>query len=150
MLWECFAVICVLSGTAMADNLSYYPCPGFIETAVLPDSISSSQCSSTPASSTSSNNVCKMFFPNTLILNFSFDVTNFINFTVVVTANNVNSMSDSPVTLDASITCSGLVSSTDPETCIVQADTSPLFTGRRGFCFSFISKRFTFPILCRS
>lgn len=148
MLWKCLVVICALPAMRMADDLSYNPCPGFTQTADLPDNITSTQCSLKVATSTSFNNVCKMFFPSVFAIQLVLDVKQFIDFTVVVTTKNVNSMSDPPITLTTNTTCSDLVDSADAddeadifhEVCTIQMDTSPLFTGLRGFCFSFIGK----------
>lgn len=148
MLWKCLAVICALSLTSLADNLSYSPCPGFTQSAVMPDSISSTQCLLKNATSTSFNNVCKLFLPPVFVIQLLLDVKEFMNFSAIVTTSDVNDMSNSPVTLVATTTCNGLVDSPDVddgpeishEVCSIQMDTSPLFTGRRGFCFSFISE----------
>lgn len=152
MLWKCLVVICALFAMSLGDNLSYNPCPGFIQSAILPDSISSTQCLLKNATSTSFNNVCKLFFPSVFTIQLVLDVKQFINFSVVVTTNNVNSMSDPPITLAAVTTCGDVTDSLDPddddgifhETCNLQIDTSPLFTGFRGFCFSFIGKYLLF------
>lgn len=155
MLWKCLFVVCALSVTTIADHLGFSPCPGLTSSVTLPDTISSTQCTLKNMSSTSSNNICKLFFPSVFDIQLVLDVPQFINFSAVVTTKNVVTMSDSPVALNNVITCNDLTASTDIdddaenfyEVCSLQIDTSPLFTGSRGFCFSFISQRLSFKLL---
>lgn len=143
MLWKCLVVVCALSVATTADNLGFNPCPGLTGSTILPDNIFSTQCTQRDVSS----NFCKLFLPPVFVLQLQLDVQQFDNFSAIVTTKNIVTMSDSPVTLNNNITCNDLVDSTAAdnagsslEICSIQIDTSPLFTGTRGFCFSFISK----------